>query len=119
MTAAELSTPHHTQQGGGLQTVDTLVNASWAGLRTYLLQPRVNVANITVPALLVGSAEDAYFGGQDAVFLQQLQGANNTRSQSVVFSPESGAAAANQIGAAALYEQVVYPWLQGLRGIGT
>lgn len=95
--------------------MDAVVNASWAGLRRFLQQPKVNVSDITVPTLLVGSAEDAYFGGQDAAFFQQLKGANATRSQSVVFPPESGAAASNQIGSAILYEEVVYPWLQGLR----
>ncbi|NBU65406.1 MAG: hypothetical protein EBS29_13040 [Chloroflexia bacterium] len=64
--------------------------------------------------MLVGSAEDPYFGGQDAAFFQQLQGANASRSQSVVFPPESGGAAGNQIGSSVLFDQVVYPWLQTL-----
>ncbi len=112
-------TPHHLPptpppQGGQYNTLSDVAGATWSSLRALGNIPPVNVSAITVPVLVVGSAEDANFGGQEAAFIQQLRGPNATRSKSVVFAPETGGAAALQVGANVLYEQVVYPWLSGL-----
>lgn len=77
----------------------------------------VNVTNIAAPVLVLASAEDANFGGQEADFFAALPAAVRDKSKLVTFAPNSGAASTLQLGSGVTYDAEVFPWLQGALGL--